>query len=134
KLRTATGLSKLWDGVPIDRVRAGDGTLVLPGRRVAIHLMAQPDVAAIMLSDQMLLGQGLLSRCLVSAPDSTSGTRLWKQPPTSAKAAIERYEAVCWVSLSVPYHLLKAKRMSLPPESCVWQRGLGICGSRSRTP
>jgi Protein of unknown function (DUF3987) len=68
KLRTAAGLSELWDGEPIKRVRAGDGTLVLPGRRVAMHLMAQPDVAAIMLSDRMLLSQGFLSRCLVTAP------------------------------------------------------------------
>jgi hypothetical protein len=69
KLLTAAGLSGLWDGEPIKRVRAGDGTAILPGRRVAVHLMAQPDVAAIMLSDQMLLGQRFLSRCLVSAPE-----------------------------------------------------------------
>jgi hypothetical protein len=92
KLLTAAGLSGLWDGEPIKRVRAGDGTSILPGRRVAMHLMAQPDVAAIrepdtsadaaikrLLSDQMLLGQGFLSRCLVSAPDSISGTRLWRK-------------------------------------------------------
>jgi Protein of unknown function (DUF3987) len=78
KLRTAAGLSELWDGEPIKRVRAGDGTLVLPGRRVAMHLMAQPDVAAIMLSDRMLLSQGFLSRCLVTAPESISGTRIWR--------------------------------------------------------
>ena len=47
KLRTASGLSALWDGEPIKRVRAQDGFTVLHGRRVAVHLMAQPDVAAI---------------------------------------------------------------------------------------
>ena len=80
KLRTAAGHSELWDGEPIKRVRAGDGTSVLPGRRVGIHLMAQPDVAAIMLSDRMLLSQGLLSRCLITAPESMSGTRVWREP------------------------------------------------------
>ena len=47
KLRTAAGLSSLWDGEPIKRARALDGITVIPGRRVAMHLMAQPDVAAI---------------------------------------------------------------------------------------
>jgi hypothetical protein len=87
KILTATGLSKLWDGAPVDRVRSGDGAIVLPGRRVALHLMAQPDIAAIMLSDPILLNQGLLSRC------STSGTRIWRDPPDTADAAIKRYGA-----------------------------------------
>ena len=69
KLRTAAGLSKLWDSGAVRRVRAGDGTIWLPGRRLSVHLMAQPDVAAIMFGDPLLLGQGLLSRVLVSAPE-----------------------------------------------------------------
>ena len=55
KLRTAAGLSSFWDGETIKRVRGGDGVTILPGRRVALHLMAQPDVAALMLSDPLLL-------------------------------------------------------------------------------
>jgi Protein of unknown function (DUF3987) len=42
KLRTAAGLSAAWDGEPIKRVRGGDGVTVLPGRRLAMHLMARP--------------------------------------------------------------------------------------------
>ena len=38
KLRTAAGLSRLWDGEPLDRIRATDGFTVLPGRRGAVHL------------------------------------------------------------------------------------------------
>jgi hypothetical protein len=48
KLRTAAGLSSTWDGEPIKRVRAADGVTVLPGRRLAVHLMVQPDVAAVL--------------------------------------------------------------------------------------
>ena len=44
KLYTATGLSALWDGEPIRRVRAGDEVLLLPGRRLTMHLMVQPEV------------------------------------------------------------------------------------------
>jgi hypothetical protein len=76
KLKTAAGLSKIWDGEAITRVRAGDGSMTLPGRRLCLHLMVQPDVASIMLSDAVLMDQGLLSRVLVSAPESVVGTRL----------------------------------------------------------
>ena len=93
-LRTAAGLSCLWDGEPIKRVRAGDGATMLPGRRVALHLMAQPDVAAVMLSDPLLLNQGLLSRCLVTAPESNAGSRFWREPEEAADAAIKRYGAL----------------------------------------
>jgi hypothetical protein len=115
KLLTAAGLSGLWDGEPVKRVRAGDGTLILPGRRVAMHLMAQPDVAAIMLSDRMLLNQGLLSRCLVEAPESISGTRLWREPCTSADAAIKRYGARLLEILERPLPLANGKANELAP-------------------
>ena len=51
KLRTISGLSQLWDGQPIRRVRAIDGTSILPGRRLACHLMVQPQVADQLLND-----------------------------------------------------------------------------------
>jgi Protein of unknown function (DUF3987) len=62
KLRTAAGLSKLWDDGETRRVRVGDGATMLPGRRLTVHLMVQPDVAGIMLNDRLLADQGLLSR------------------------------------------------------------------------
>jgi Protein of unknown function (DUF3987) len=115
KLRTAAGLSKMWDGDPVDRVRSGDGTLVLPGRRVAVHLMAQPEVAAIMLSDRMLLSQGLLSRCLITAPESTSGTRVWREPTESADLAIKRYGARLLQLLERPLPIAEGKTNELAP-------------------
>ena len=93
KLRTAAGLSRAWDGDPIDRVRGGDGATVLPGRRVAMHLMAQPQVAAIWFSDRLLIDQGLLSRVLVTAPESVSGTRMHHEPSQESDAALKRYGA-----------------------------------------
>ena len=68
KLRTAAGLSGLWDGEPVRRVRAGEGVQFLQGRRLTAHLMVQPDVASIMCSDRLLADQGFLSRMLISAP------------------------------------------------------------------
>ena len=46
RLRTAAGFSILWDGKPVTRVRALDGVSILKGRRLAMHLMVQPDAAA----------------------------------------------------------------------------------------
>ena len=62
RLKTSAALSSLWDGDPVKRVRGGDGVVILPGRRVSMHLMAQPDAAARWLSDPVLADQGLLSR------------------------------------------------------------------------
>lgn len=75
RLRTFAALSELWDGSPIRRVRAGDGATILPGRRLSLHLMVQPDAAAGLLADPIARDQGLLSRVLVAAPPALSGTR-----------------------------------------------------------
>ena len=77
-LRTAAGLSLFWDGSPVDRVRSGDGASKLFGRRVALHLMAQPRATFKWLSNPVLRDQGLFSRCLVAYPQSTAGTRMFR--------------------------------------------------------
>ncbi len=76
RLKTMTGLSKFWDGAPINRTRAGDGAVTYYGRRLAAHLMVQPGVADTLLSDPVARDQGLLSRCLIARPISTIGQRL----------------------------------------------------------
>jgi hypothetical protein len=90
-LKTASGLSGLWDGKEVSRVRAGEGAKLLFGRRVSLHLMCQPDIAAMMLSNAMLMEQGLLSRCLVTWPTTTAGTRLYKEVDLSEAAEIKAY-------------------------------------------
>jgi hypothetical protein len=82
RLKTAATLSTLWDGSGIRRLRAGDGITDLAGRRLALHLMVQPDVATAFLSDPILRDQGLLSRLLVARQkawqESASGGRRQK--------------------------------------------------------
>lgn len=58
QLKTAATLSAAWDGRPIKRIRAGDDISVLPGRRLALHLMIQPDAAADFLSSPSLATKG----------------------------------------------------------------------------
>ncbi len=93
KLRTASTLSSLWDGAPVRRLRAGE-VIVITGRRLCMHLMAQPDVAASLLGDRVLLDQGLMSRLLVVAPPSAMGTRFWRAPSPGAWTVLEHYETV----------------------------------------
>ena len=115
KLKTAAALSAMWDGEPIRRVRAGDGVVMLPGRRVTMHLMAQPDVAAVLLSDRVLADQGMLSRLLVTAPTTAAGTRLWHDPNPESDAALKRYGARLLSILEAPLPLAEGKQNELCP-------------------
>lgn len=90
-LRTAAGLSLFWDGSPVDRVRAGDGASKLFGRRVAMHLMAQPRATFAWLSNPVLRDQGLFSRCLVAYPQSTAGTRMFRNEKAEETPAAAAY-------------------------------------------
>ena len=84
RLKTLGGLTAMWDGQPITRSRAGDGSSILYGRRVSMHLMAQPLVATDLLGDQLAADQGFLARCCISAP------------PTSARVSpVRRGERYC---------------------------------------
>jgi len=93
RLKSAALFSQLWDGSSVKRVRAGDGAAILSGRRLALHIMAQPDAAARMLSDAVLADQGFLSRFLVCAPASNAGRRFQREPLPSSRAALEGYKA-----------------------------------------
>jgi hypothetical protein len=115
RLKTAAGMSSIWDGEPIRRVRAGDGAAILPGRRLAAHLMAQPAVADIWLRDRLLAEQGLLSRLLLSAPDSTMGTRFWREGSTEADQAIARYGARMLSILETPLPIAGSRPNELEP-------------------
>ena len=115
RLRTAAGLSAVWDGEPIRRVRVGDGITNLPGRRIAIHLMAQPEVANIWLRDQLLIGQGLLSRLLISAPDSAMGTRMSHDEAPGTDRDLSLYEARLLSILQTPLPLAPGKNNELEP-------------------
>jgi len=81
KQKTLTALNKLWDGNPINRTRGGDGTQTLYGRRLALHLMAQPIVAHAFMGDPLAGDTGFLPRCLICEPPSTIGTRFIRNQP-----------------------------------------------------
>jgi hypothetical protein len=119
RLKTAAAFSQLWDGQIVKRVRASDDALILPGRRVSAHLMAQPDVAALLLADALLAEQGLLSRILVSAPASIAGTRLWHEPAPESDVAIKNYGARLLRLLEDPPPLVPGKVNELAPRALI---------------
>lgn len=87
RLKTIAGLSKLWDGETLDRIRSGDGASDYPGRRLAVHLMAQPVAARPLMADPQASGQGFLARFLITEPLSAAGTRVrWGHDPASDMA------------------------------------------------
>lgn len=91
RVRTAAGLSKLWDGATVKRVRGGDGTTILRGRRLAMHIMVQPGIADRLLSQAELQNQGLPSRLLVAAPMSLAGSRMQRRPKEATEPALKAY-------------------------------------------
>src|SRR6056297_781762 len=95
--KTLTALNDLWQGNPIRRTRAGDGAYTLYGRRLAVHLMAQPGVAHAFMADPLAADSGFLPRFLICEPPSAIGTRLHShvKPDNGALAAFsERLRAI----------------------------------------
>lgn len=117
RLKTAAALSGLWDGEPLKRVRAGEALANLPGRRLALHLLVQPGVAAELLSDALLADQGLLSRLLVAAPDAAVGTRFWREMSQEGDQNLRRYHKHLARILSRPLPLAKGTRNELEPRT-----------------
>jgi hypothetical protein len=114
KLRTIAGLSAAWDGEPIKRVRAKE-TIILYGRRVGMHLMVQPEVAATALADELLTKQGFMSRILACAPESLIGKRMHKVAPPKAAQVLQQYKDRMRSIIEAPYPLVPDARNELAP-------------------
>jgi hypothetical protein len=82
-------LSDLWSGESHTTVLASsDEASELHGRRLAVSLMLQPNIASDLFNTELLRGQGFLSRCLPALPPSRIGTRLYQpQGDTAGLAA-----------------------------------------------
>lgn len=90
-LKTAGGLSSLWDGKHINRIRGGDENLLLYGRRFSMHLMLQEVVLHSVLKNKLLVGQGLLARCLIVAPETNAGNRKYNPVDISHEPIINKF-------------------------------------------
>jgi len=113
RLRTLAGLSDLWGGEPIKRVRAGDGASTLFGRRLAMHLLVQPIAAQELLADPMAQGQGFLARFLLTQPPSAIGMRLAR--PETNTPALDLFAARLTDVLNAPKPIADGTRQELEP-------------------
>ena len=104
KTNAAGILSELWDGKGISNIRVGDGEAINAGCRLTAHLAAQAMVAAKFLNDAELRDQGIISRFLVVDPESTMGTRFYKELAKCHQKALAEFEQ----------NLLKILRRKLP--------------------
>ncbi len=86
KQHTLAALNDAWQGNPIRRTLGGKGSSVLYGRRLSAHLMIQPIVARIFMSDRLAGDTGSLPRFLICEPASTIGTRFHRDMRPDAAA------------------------------------------------
>jgi hypothetical protein len=115
RLKTSAALSTIWDGQPWRRVRASEDSSILPGRRLAMHLMVQPGVAGILLNNPLLADQGLVSRLLATAPDSIVGTRFYCDEKPETDLNIKRYGAILLGIFEMRPLLMSGSRQELAP-------------------
>jgi hypothetical protein len=117
KLRSAAGLSKLWDGEPWKRVRAGDGAHTIANKRVSLHLMLQPGVGDVLMSDAVLRDQGLVSRLLMTIPQTSMGTRMHREPPDDAIKTLADFSNLMAERMARPYSLQPKSQNDLAPRA-----------------
>jgi hypothetical protein len=115
RLAMAAGLCSLWDGASLKRVRATGEATMLRGRRLAMHLMMQPDVSAKLLSDPELKDQGLLSRILASAPAPKASTRFQRDAKWETSSALAAFNTHLARILATPLPMAEGERNELAP-------------------
>ena len=94
-LKTAAGMSSLWDSGEAKRTRLGDGHISLHGKRVSMHLMLQGVVAEMLMGNDIFREQGWLTRMLISWPESTVGNRMYVEENIFSDPAVKNYHAKC---------------------------------------
>ena len=102
KRRSAATLNAIWDDGKLERIRASEEAVILPGRRLSVFLQAQPEVAHVFLSDPVLQDIGLLSRFLVTEPETTMGSRPHRDLTPAHEAAMAAYRAKTLALLRQP--------------------------------
>ncbi|MDO5643077.1 MAG: YfjI family protein [Paracoccus sp. (in: a-proteobacteria)] len=115
RLATVAGLSRLWNGDALDRTRAGDGAAMMPGRRLAMHLMAQAVAVYPLLNDPIASGQGFLARFLATEPPSHIGTRTQRGYDAESDAVLDAFASRLGAILTAPMPTGEHEQELAPP-------------------
>ena len=118
--RTATiaALNSFWDGRSLNRIRASEAPIQVPPCRVTLHIMIQPSLAEMLLSNTQMIGQGLLARMLIVQPASTAGSRMYKEINLLESPEVQNYHNSIADVLNIP--------LPLDPENQLAPRIIGV--------
>ncbi len=106
RLKTAAGLTMLWDGQPITRTRAQTNeSVTYYGRRLSMHLAGQPAALDDFVTDPTLKGQGLLARCLLADVPLPTVPRTWSTVERTELHGLVRFHAWAASELEKPLPL-----------------------------
>src|SRR5262245_151996 len=100
--KTIGALCELCDGTPINSILAEDGACLLYALRLSLHFMVQAVIAAPLLADPLLFGEGFFPRCLLCWPASTAGTRAYQAVDLTQDADVQQYISHLETILAVP--------------------------------
>jgi hypothetical protein len=115
QLKTSAGLSELWDGKRIGRIRLGSELSSITGYRFCMHIMLQPSVADILYSNPLFMDQGILSRILPTFPESTMGTRSYKPINLTCDPDVRKFHGRIDKILRIPLPYEEEGSMVLAP-------------------
>jgi putative DNA primase/helicase len=122
-MRNLSQMNVFWDGGHIKRDRTTQQSVDIEGMRVTAGLQVQPKVLENFMgkSGELARGVGYFARFLFSQPDSTQGTRFYKEPKPGMPA-LEAFTARVRYLLSIPVNVDEDGRLhtcdlTLDPEA-----------------
>lgn len=118
-------INAIWTGSTITVDRKSTDSFVLKDVRLTVSMMVQPIILSEYMekSGELSLGSGLLSRCLVSMPITTQGTRFLRSPTLSWEY-IPRFERRINELLA---RNVQFQEEQTPPERIVFQYDTDAC-------
>jgi Protein of unknown function (DUF3987) len=116
RIQMGSLLNKIWDGQPIRKGRATSGKTEVKSSRLTAHLMLQPVLADMLLTDRALLNLGTCARLLISFPASTIGTRLWTKDAESHTVfpVLEEYDQRIYAQMLKPLAIENGELITHP--------------------
>ena len=122
-MRNMAGLNVCWDGGHLRRDRTSTQSINVEGMRLTMGLMVQPDTLQSFLSKQGALARGIgfFARFLVAHPESTQGTRYYREQ-TPGEPALTAFNARVAQLLNIPAQVdaegrLETTYLTLSPEA-----------------
>lgn len=122
-MRNLGTLNAAWGGEPIKRGRTTQESIDIEGMRLTVGLQVQPAVLEGFMaqSGSLAKGIGYFARFLACDPESTQGTRFFREP-TRDQPALNAFHQRCWSILQMPMEVdttgrLLTTMLMLSPEA-----------------